>query len=457
MASISTSSTDPSSMATTLATAYTQNAQTLLTTQTKAAQTTNTALTKLRSALSAFDTALTGLSSKSSVQQYAATFNTTGYATATASSTAQAGTYQVFVEQLASAHQVAYQDLPAVPVASGGPITVNLANGSSFNVNLGAADTDGDGTLSQAEIARAVNQASGNGGKVTAMVVTVGGSSQMVLTSAQSGASGAITLDASALPNSTLKTALSTQKELTAANDAVVWLGNQGSGIKLQQATNTLTAIQGVTLNLTQKMATGAAPLTLTVGSDDSGTASNMKTFIDAYNTLEKTLDDLTVAGSATSSAGAFASDSGVRALRNKLHSLVRQDFGGQRLMDFGVSIDRNGQMSVDNTKLNKALAANPDGLNKVFGKTGLTTSSGLLGGLDTYLDNWTNSASGQIKNRLDGVQKLQKSLTDRQTKLDSQYNVYYERYLAQFTQLQTLQSQMSQTTGLLSNLFTSA
>lgn len=447
---------NPTSMATQLATAYTQNTQALLTTQTKAAQSASTALGKLQSALRSFDTALTAMSGKGSVQQFSSTFSSSGFATATASSTAQTGTYQLFVEQVATAHQIAYQNLPAVPVSTGGPISINLADGSSFNVNLSVADTNGDGTLSQAEIARSINQAAGNGGKVTAMIVTVSGSSQMVLTSGQTGASGAISLDASGLPTGALKTALSTSTQLTAANDAIAWLGNQGTGIKLQQASNTLSAIPGVTVSLTQAMATGAAPLTLTVARDDGATAANVKGFVDAYNALEKSLDDLTQAGSADGNtpAGAFASDSSVRALRNHLHSLLRQDFGGQNLLNFGISADRYGQLSVNNTKLSAALTANPTGLDQVFGKTGITTGSGLLGGMDQYLDVWLNSANGQIKHRQDGVQKVQKSLTDRQTKLDNQYSAYYERYLAQFTRLQTLQSQMSQTTGLLNNTF---
>ncbi|MFX9703780.1 flagellar cap protein FliD N-terminal domain-containing protein, partial [Acinetobacter baumannii] len=77
-------------------------------------------------------TALTAMSGKGSVQQFSATFSSSGFATATASSTAQTGTSQLFVEQVATAHQIAYQNLPAVPVSTGGPISINLADGSSF-------------------------------------------------------------------------------------------------------------------------------------------------------------------------------------------------------------------------------------------------------------------------------------------------------------------------------------
>lgn len=449
---------NPTSMASQLATAYTQNAQSLLTTQTKTAQSTSTALTQLRSALSAFDTALSGLSGKSTVQQYAATFSSGAYGSATASSTATAGTYSVFVEQVATTHQIAFQDLPAVPVATGGPITVNLGDGSNFTVNLSAADQDGNGTLSQSEIALAVNQASGNGGKVTAGVVTVGGKTQLILSAGGSGLNNAISVDASGLPAGALKDALSTSTTLVAAQDAVIWLGAQGSGIKVQQGSNTFTAIAGVSMTFTQKMNTGDAPMSLTVASDSSATTKNVQAFVDAYNTLEKALDSLTKVGDATAGTGSaiFASDSGVRALRNRLTSLIRQDFGGVNLMSFGVSADRSGVLSVDATKLNKALTAHPGGLDQVFGKTGLTTGTGLLGGLDQHMNVWLNSATGQIKSRQNSVQAQQLTLTHKQTRLDAQYDNFYERYLKQFTQLQTLQAQMSQTSSMFDNMSTS-
>lgn len=446
---------NPSSMATQLATAYTQNQQSLITTQAKAAQSTSTALNKLQTALQTFETALDTLSGKSSLQQYSATFGAPGYGTATASSTAQAGTYSIFVEQLATANQVAFEDLPAVPVATGGPININLADGSTFSVNLSAADQDGDGTLSQAEIARSINQASGNGGKVTAMIVTVGGTTQMVLTSRQSGARGAITLDAAGLPASPLKDALSAPKELIAAQDAIAWLGAQGSGVKLQQASNTFTAIQGVSMTFTQAMKAGDSPLSLTVANDNTGTASNVQSFVDAYNALNKTLDELTATGNAETgaAASAFATDAGVRSLRNRLKDLIRQDFGGLSLMDFGVSADRSGVLSLNATKLNTALSAHPEGLDQMFGDTGLTTNTGLLGALDSYVDVWLNSTSGQIKNRQATVQASQKALTVKQTRLDAQYDSFYERYLQQFTTLQSLQAQMSETASLFDSL----
>ena len=408
---------NPTSMASSLATAYTQAAQDLLTTQTKKAQTTSTALSKLQSALSTFNTALQTLSAKKGVSQNSAVLSDTSVGTATASSTAQAGNYSLFVEQVATSNQIAFEDLPAVPVSLGGPIAVKLADGTSININLAQSDENNDGTISQSEIARAINQASDNQGKVTAMVMTVGTKTQLVLSSTQTGVGSAISIDASALPASALQTALSSApQQLAAGKDAIVWFGAQSTGTRIEQASNSFTSIPGVTLTLSKAMTSGASPMTLSVASDSSATAKNVQSFIDAYNTVEKALDDLTSSGDADSgvAAAAFASDSSIRSLHSHLSSLVRQSVGGASLLNYGVSIDRTGQLTLDSAKLTKKLASDPDGLDALFGSSSAGSSSGLLGSLSTYLDKWTNSASGQIKNRQDSVQKQQKA-ADRQ------------------------------------------
>ncbi|WP_077033548.1 flagellar filament capping protein FliD [Pelomonas sp. KK5] len=461
--SISASSLDPATTATQLATAYTQQTQVLLDTQTQAAKATSTGLSQLSSALSTFSSALSGLSSKSSLSQMSASLSNSAIGSATATSSAQAGSYQVYVQQLATKNQVAFQDLPAIPVSSGGSLGVSLANGTSFNVNLSTADTDGDGTLSQTEIARAINQAPGNAGSMTAMIVSAGGTTQLMLSSGVSGAGGAITLDASALPASALKTTLSgTPNTLVAAQDAIVWLGAKGTGIEIQQGSNTLTAIAGVTVNLTQAQGASDAPLTLTVAKDDSGTTSNVQKFVDAYNALQKSLTGLTANADPknNTAAAAFASDSGVQSLVDRLGNLVRNTYGGVSLRNLGISIDRNGQMSLDSTKLSSYLATKPDALDSFFGTAGSVasgTGTGALGDLNKLADQWTNSTTGQIKQRQDSVQTLQKSISDRQTRLDAQYDAAYKRYLAQFTALQTLSAQLDQTSSMLAGLSTSS
>jgi len=445
---------DPVTTASQLASAYIQANQEQLTARTQAAQRTSSALTTLKSALGAFDTAISGMTSASGgkgLRQFSASVDNSVIATASASSKAQPGIYSFHVEQLASAHQLAFDDLPAVPVAFGGPLTVQLADGSSFNVNLVDADSDGDGSISQSEIARAINQAEGNLGKVTASVMTVGSQSRLLLSAGSTGADQAISLDTSALPAGALKDALDVSQELVAAHDAIVWLGGQG-GIQIQQASNTFSAIEGVSVTFTKAMQAGDTPLTLTVAADGSGTAANVRKFVDAYNTLKKELDSLTkVSTDGSGSSAAFATDAGVRALRNRLNTIIRQDFGGLTLVDLGIKADRSGALSLDGEKLEKTLQSRPEALEEVFGKASLTQRSGVLGALDQYLEDWLKSGSGQIATRTSTLAIMQKRLDERQIRLDAQYNTFYERYLKQFTQLQALQAQMNQTSGLFS------
>jgi flagellar hook-associated protein 2 len=461
----------PASMASELANAYVSRAQKTLTAQTTKAQATSTALTKLQSALSAFDTAMAALSSKKSLIQRTATL-TGSAATATATASAQPGNYSLFVEQTATKHQVAFEDLPAVPVALGGPLVVQLRDGTPFTVELTLADQNGDGLISSAEIARAINLAEQNDGKVTATTVTTGGRTQLILSSNTSGLGGQITLDASGLqgdlqtqfspggiktPATDDSPAVLYATELSAARDAVVWIGDKGTGIRVQQGSNTFTGIEGVTVTLAQAMADGAAPLQLTVANDDGGTAANLQSFVTAYNALEKALDDLTALGKNGSASAAFASDAGVRSLRNQLANALRLEVDGVSLMSYGIKTSRDGSISLDQAKLDKTLAAKPEGLDALFGSASLSNPSGVLGAFQATIKSWTNSSNGLLSQRQASVALIQKRATLGQERIEVQYNHAYNRYLAQFTKLQNLQSQMGQTSSMFAAMSTSS
>jgi len=88
-----------------------------------------------------------------------------------------------------------------------------------------------------------------------------------------------------------------------------------------------------------------------------------------------------------------------------------------------------------------------------VFGYSTTASSTGLLGAMGTELNAWTGSTSGQITRRQSIVEKQQANLQTRQTRLDAQYDAMYQRYLQQFTQLQSLTSQLQNSSGLFSQL----
>jgi flagellar hook-associated protein 2 len=376
--------------------------------------------------------------------------------TATADATAIAGTYNFYVEQLATAGQVAYNGISDATAAGAGTLQVTLANGSNFTVDLNAADKDLDGTLSAKEIAAAVNTAVDNKAMVVASTMTINGSSTLVLTSAETGGDGlssGITLDASGASGELqgmLDPGLA--QELVMGQNAKVWVGPQGTGTLVEQASNTFTTVDGVKMNFTK----AGSAVTLTVANDTAGTAANVQAFVEAWNKAVGTIRALVDPGDpATGKAGGiFAGDAGVNALLTRMQALLRQKVGTESLVSYGLISQRNGTMALDSARLAKSIASDSATLDTLFGNSSLSAPSGVLGSLDGLIKQWTSSTDGQVGVRKDTNSRLQKTLTQRQERLDTQYNTAYARYLDQFTRLQALQSQMNNNTSIFDALF---
>lgn len=450
---------DPKSTATNLAQLYVEGRQKILTTQSNNASAIASALTKLSTAMGTFRSALSSLSGQSSVLANKASFSSE-VGTATASASAAPGNYQFYVEQLATAGQVSYNGISNTAAATAGNMIVTLADGSNFTVTLASADKNLDGTLTAKEIAAAINVEAGNNARVTASTMTVAGQTRLVLTSAKSGADNAVTgIDTSQITDPGLATELGAgnQTVLQAAKDAIVWIGAQGGdpANKLQQSSNTFNVIDGVSMTFTKAQAVGENPVSLTVGRDDAGTATNVQNFVDSWNKLIATFKEVSAAGDPASgkAAGIYANDAGLGALKSRMQELLRSEVGGTSLAAYGIAAQRDGTLALNKSRLEKALTANPDGLDAVFGKTG-ANASGVLGGLDSLVNSWTKAGTGQLATRKDSNVRLQATLATRQAALETQYDSAYKRYLAQFTQLQSLQSQMGGTTSMFDALF---
>lgn len=441
---------DPATTAQAMAESFTAARQSMLTRQSAVASATEKGLSTLGSALSSFQTslaALTGLNRTMSANS--AVFSDTSAASAGATAAAAAGTYAFFVEQVASAHKVSFGGV--ADFAGGGELTLGVG-AASFKVDLGAK-----ANWTVRDLAAAINGASGNT-SLSASVVTTGATSELVLSSTATGAANLITINTGAGTDATLASKLgSTPNQLSTPLDAVLRIGS-ASGTPITQSTNTFNVIDGVSITVAKAQAAGSAPVTLTVAADASKTAANVQAFIDTYNKLKSTLDALVNPGdpSSGSASGAFAGDSGVRALRDRMVSALR-GAGTSSLANFGIIATREGTLTLDSTRMNKALALNPTGLDTLIGTSASTAPSGIAGQIDSYLKLWTNSVNGQIGSRKDAVGKLQADLTQRQTTLDKQYDSAYARYLAQFTKLQTVQSSMSYNTSLFDALFTNS
>ncbi|MFS2003039.1 flagellar filament capping protein FliD [Duganella sp. CT11-25] len=471
MAVISSPVYDPKTTAENLANAYVAGTKAIIDARDAKATAVATGLTTLGSALGAFQTALSSLATGTkSVTANTATFSNTAVATATASSKAVAGTYSFYVQQLATAGQVSY-NVADSSATGAGAMNIVLADGTSFQVDLANADSNGDGTLTAKEIAAAINVAAANNSQITASTMTVNGVSKLVLTSADTGADNAVaSIGVAGLGSASLASDLSSQTVVTAAKDAIINLGAEG-GEEVKQASNTFSVVDDVKFTITQAQASGATPVTMTVAADNTGTAANVQSFITAYNTLLTALNTLTAPGDhtvveptdadgnvkPTSSDAAFYNDAGVTGLRDRLAATLRSVTGGVSLISFGITAAKDGTLTLDSARLNKTIASNPGKIDTLFGRAGIGVDSGALGAMNKLVSSWTSGANGYISTRKEQNSRLQSDLADRQVAVKNQFDNAYKRYLTQFTLLQSLQASMTSTSNMFTAMFSSS
>ncbi|QKE34684.1 flagellar filament capping protein FliD [Vibrio fluvialis] len=442
------SSLDPITMATQLATYDVQPFQQRLNTQSSQYQSQLTALGKVETALRAFRTAITEMnSSTSSIVKNSATVSQEGYFSATADANALAGSYQVFVEQVATAHQVS-ASMPAnldsttqVPTTGTMDFTIN---GTTMTLDLSTLDSDGDGIATVADLVSAINNDSNNPG-VNATLVRSNGQTYFMLSSTETGVTNSVNVSVSGTGQTWFEDAFTNLNEISAPQDAVIWLGAQGTGLQLTNSNNTFEGvINGVDLTVTKAQTSGEAPLSLSVGADQEGTKEQMNKIIEAYNSLMKTIDSYTSIGGEDSQRGVLASDPTIRSIESQLKTLVRGEFEGMRLSDLGIEISRDGTMKIDADKFEEAQTTNTAALESFFNGDG-----NLLDSLDSLLDPYLQFSNGLFKSRKDALQQNISRIEDKQTALERKYDMAYDRYLKQFTQMNQLITKMNQTMSM--------
>jgi len=382
------------------------------------------ALSKLRTSLTTFKSAASGLKTGSATMLVnSATLSQEGYVTANVGTKAQAGSYQFYVEQLASKQQIAVQGL--VDGNLSGTLTLK---GQAFELG-------GYATLDEA--AKAINATADLG--VQATLVRSNGEVSLVLTSAESGTANAFahSLTGSAATTTTLSTAA----------DARIRMGGSfgDGGIELTSSSNTFdNVIDGVSLSVNKVHTATDSALTLTVDQDKSATKGKAQSFVDAFNALMTSFDSLTASGSDSSARGALAGDSSVRAIESRLNALLRTDFGGNSLINFGISADRNGKLTIDNARFEAAVAKNPEGFEALF-----TGKDNLLDSIDKTVASYTSNTNGMLKNRMDTLDLNLRRIDEQFENLQQQYDTYYSRYLKQYTSMMQTMQNMEQTFGM--------
>lgn len=419
-----------------------------------------TAWSVVTTALNKFQTASDALKNTANIASSKVSSTNTAFS-ATLANSATAGTYSVEVSQLAASQSLLSpkvgskdNDLGDSSMASRTITISQPGQKKPMTVTLAQDKT------SLADIRDAINKQQGS---VTASIIKADDNSYYLsLTSKESGTANQMTVstDDSELAKYISYDASgdkSTMSEQVPAADAVVKI----NGITITRSSNTITdAPEGVTLNLNKTNI--GTPETLTVVKDNKPMTDAIQAFVDAYNSLQTTISSQTKftavdkgASAQDTSNGDLVGDGTLRSIQTRLRSVIagaQPDAGAiQSLSLLGVTQDLNGKLTVDSTKLNKALdEKSADVVSFLSGdgtKTGFATQTSAL--LTSILGN-----DGSVKNATDGINKTLKQLSAQYDTVNAQIASTMARYKTQFTSLSTLVSSLNQTSSYLTQQF---
>lgn len=232
-------------------------------------------------------------------------------------------------------------------------------------------------------------------------------------------------------------------------------------GIEMERNSNTPTdVVDGVTLNF--KKADASKTITLGLTNDTDKELSAVKDFVSQYNSVMSFLSEKMDVGDPSKSdntTGALAGDSTLISLQSKLQSTVLggKSVNGVSASTLGLSVDRNGTLSLDETKFKAQLAKNPNAVKDFFFVDTSSkystekTGTGYTADFKAVIDRYTSTKSGS-----EGVISLRKSSYQNEIKdynkqierITEQIATKRARYVTMFTNLDTaignLQSQFS-------------
>jgi flagellar hook-associated protein 2 len=402
------------------------------------------AVGSLMGAMSSFQSALSSLRTTAAFNTRTTSSTDTSIATASATTSAVPGRYDIEVDTLASAHQISSTQFAqgSTQVVGTGTLTLSLGS-SNFSVNIDSTNN------TVAGIRDAINSASGNPG-IKATIINAADGAHLVLTSTKTGAANAITVSQTGGDGnlSTLAYSASNQgsySQLREAKDAVVYISGE---YEVHSATNVIeNVIEGVSLNLVS--AEPGTTVGIDVLYDKTTAAQRINTFVQAYNALRAQMTRLGGYDSASQAAGPMLGDALLTGIDSELRRTLGTPVEGagsvyQTLASIGIKTQADGTLKVNDTELQAALTSDFDAVSKLFGST-----DGVAAKLYQQVSDRLADGAG-IDVRNESLAKEQKVLAKRIDDVNARMAIVQQQYLKQFTALDNLLSQLQTTSSFL-------
>jgi flagellar hook-associated protein 2 len=309
--------------------------------------------------------------------------------TATASSAALPGDYEIEVVQLAQAQKLSSEafDSDIKPLGSGS-LAIQLGrydNGSFItNSEITPANITIDASNNSLRgIAEAINQV---GAGVRASVVNDGTGYRLVLSALQEGSNNMVRIvtrdddgddtDLNGLSNlafdlSRFGNGAANLIESVPARDAVLRI----DGLEVTRSGNEINdVLEGVLLELHPGAAGKRIGISVTLDTDSVTSAINE--FVTRYNSLIDSINELTGYDPETGVAGPLSGDASVRGVAAQIRRVMSSNFGSinqsyDSLASIGIDTQRDGKLSLDDGRLQQAIETNLQEVVQLFAVAG--------------------------------------------------------------------------------------
>jgi flagellar hook-associated protein 2 len=446
---------DIQTLVTQLATAETQPQLNSIQRHRDTASTRLSGLGTLKSALSEFQTAISALKDGSAFRAHTAVSSNEPILKVVADSYAAAGVYSLEVTKLAKAQKAVanVEFANTSSTLSTGTVSFSANSGATFNVVL-------DNTNNSLEKLRdAINKADGNT-FVNASIVRVdnaantGTVAKLVLTAKNTGTASAFTVagvdDGAITGDVSLSQLASSNLDIkTAAQDSEILIDGQ----KATRSGNVISdVLPGVTLNLVAQTAVNE-PVTIDIAVDNEAITKSINTFVSAYNKLNSTVKSLGKYGGSKdgSGNGALIGDSTLRYIATQVRqvstgtvSTVSSDYNSLAMI--GVSVNKDGVVSLDSARLKTALSANFQSVSDVFSSTeGVATK--LASNLSVLLQ-----SGGSIDSQQSSLNKAISRLDDQKDNVNVRFERVQKALQKQFLAMDSAVGQFKNTGSFLTS-----
>jgi len=392
------------------------------------------------SRLAALKTAATALATSSGFSSMGAT-SSDGAVVASITGGPASSSYDVSVIQLAQGQKTRSDAQPSATTArsESGSLSIEIGSGAAVDIAIATTDTLTD-------IAAKINQ---SGARVSASIIDAGGSYRLSVQGLDTGAANAITFTEGGTLSLGLSSAANTYE---AAQDAKVTI----DGLVVSRPTNSISdAIQGVTLALKK---TTTSPAKIDVAPDSTALKAKLNAFVSAYNDVVRS--GQTIAGYGTTKAqnSVLAADRGIRRSLDRISSLVTGFVPGgtgdhRSLATVGLSVSRDGVMSLDAEKLDKALTKDPASVRRLFVTDASSGATGVMKTLADAIDGLITGQGGAVKSRIESLSKQSQQLTQSRTKKQEYLKDYEQQLRRQFATLDQAMSRYQSMASALGGL----